>query len=77
MSFEDQYAQRIIESTISKVDGHYQMSLLWKEQNPRLPCNGVVTEARLSHLKKRFQRDPELHNKYRAVIKDYITKDYA
>ena len=77
MTVEDQYAQRIIESTISKVDGHYQMGLLWKEQNPRLPCNRVVAEARLSHLKKRLQRDPELHNKYRAVIEDYIAKGYA
>jgi hypothetical protein len=31
MSIEDQYAQKVIESTISKVDGHYQMGLLWKE----------------------------------------------
>jgi hypothetical protein len=77
MSVEDQYAQRVIESTISKVDGHYQMGLLWKEQNPRLPCNRVVAEARLSHLKKRLQRDPELHNKYRAVIEDYMAKGYA
>ena len=39
MSVEDQYAQRVIESTNSKKNGHYQMGLLWKEKNPSLPCN--------------------------------------
>ena len=77
MSVEDKYAERIIESTISKVNGHYQMGLLWKEECPILPCNRVVAEARLKHLKGRFHRDTQLHNKCRAVIEDYVTKGYA
>jgi hypothetical protein len=77
MSVEDQYAQRVIESTISKVGGHYQMGLLWKKQDPRLPCNRTLAEVRLNHLKKRLRRDPDLKKRYRAVIDDYVMKGYA
>ena len=77
MSVEDQLAEKIIESTISKMDGHYQIGLLWKEENPRLPCNQVVAEARLNHLKKRLLQDSDLNKRYRGVIEGYVAKGYA
>ena len=64
MSVEDQIGEKMIESTISKMDGHYQIGLLWKEENPRLPCNRVVPEARLNHLKKHLLQDPDLNKRY-------------
>ena len=67
----------IIENTISKVDGHYQIGLLWKHGHPHLPCNRVAAETRLHHLKRRFYRDPDLEAKYRAVIEEYVFKGYA
>ena len=76
-SVEDQQAMKIINDTIKKKEGHYQMGLLWKEEQPSLPDNRVMAEARLQHLKKRFQRDPTLEAKYKAVIDDYETKGYA
>ena len=54
MSMEDRKAKKIIEITMSKVDDHYQMSLLWKMDEPSLPFNISVAEVRLQHLKKRF-----------------------
>ena len=77
MSVEDQLAEKTIESMISKMDGHYQIGLLWKEENPRLPCNRVVAEARLNHLKKRLLQDPDFNKRYRAVIEEYVAKRYA
>ena len=53
------------------------MGLLWNEEDPSLPYNRVLAEARLQHLKKRFQRDPELETKYRDVINNYVAKGYA
>ena len=50
------------------------MGLLWKSDNPVLPYNRTLAEARLQHLKRRFLRDPELEVKYRAVIEDCVTK---
>ena len=68
---------KIIENTISKVDGHYQIGLLWKQEDPHLPFNRAAAEARLHHLKRRFSRDPDLEAKYRAVIEEYVNKGYA
>ena len=77
MSVEDRKAMEIIENTISKVNGHYQTGLFWKQENSHLLCNRAAAEARLYHLKKRFSRDPNLEAKYRAVIEQYVIKGYA
>ena len=60
MSVEDHKAMKIIENTISKVDGHYQIGLLWKQKDPNLPFNRVAAQVRLHHLKRRFSHDPDL-----------------
>ena len=77
MSVEDHKAMEIIEITISKVDRHYQIGLLWKHKHPYLPCNRADAEARLHHLKTCFSRDPNSEAKYRAIIEKYINKGYA
>ena len=74
---EDHKAMKIVDDTISKVDGHYQIGLLWKQEVPSLPFNRAAAEARLQHLKRRFSRDPDLEAKYRAVIDDYVIKGCA
>lgn len=59
------------------LDGHYQMGLLWKNEEPQLPYNRPLAEARLNHLKNRLRRDPELQAKYKAIIDDYVVKGYV
>ncbi|KAK3714890.1 hypothetical protein QZH41_001884 [Actinostola sp. cb2023] len=76
-SVEDRRAMRIIEETICKEGLHYKMGLLWKGDQPNLPYNRPLAEARLQYLKRRLLRDPELLTKYRTVIQDYLTKGYA
>ena len=56
---------------------HYQMGLLWRDDNPVLPYNRPLAEARLQYLKKRFRCDPELEVKYRDVIQECLDKRYA
>jgi len=65
---EDRKALKLIDSSISLMDGHYQMGLLWRDDNLLLPYNRPLAEARLQYLKKRFRHDPELEVKYRDVI---------
>ena len=60
MSVEDRRALKLIENSICLRDGHYQMGLLWKDDNPVLPYNRSLAEARLQYLKRRFHHDPEL-----------------
>ena len=74
---EDRRALKLIDNSISMRDGHYQMDLLWKDDNPVLPYNRTLAEARLQYLKKRFRRDPELEVKYRAAIQECVDKGYA
>lgn len=76
-SLEDKRAEKVIEGTIGKIDGHYQMGLLWKHGDPRLPDNRSVAEIRLRHLRRRLERDQELKKKYLAIIDDYVEKGYA
>lgn len=77
LSVEDTNAIKIIEDTISKADGHYQMGLLWRDENVQLPNNRVLADARLSSLKGRLKKNPQLHTKYKDVIDDYVDKGYA
>ena len=53
------------------------MALLWKDDNPAVPYNRALAKARPQHLKRRFQRDPNLETKYRAVMDECVAKGYA
>ena len=63
MSVEDHKATKVIENTISKADGYYQIGLLWKQEDPSLPFNRIAAEARLHHLKRCFSPDLDLEAK--------------
>ena len=76
-SVQHKRALKIIEETLTKVDGHYEMGLLWKDKDTHLPNNRTVAELRLRHLKRRLQRDPQLKQLYAAAMNDYIKKGYA
>ncbi|XP_068735428.1 uncharacterized protein [Montipora capricornis] len=77
MSVEDERALAIMESSVRRVSGRYQVALSWRRQPPYLPNNRVAVEQRLSLLKKKFHRDPEFFARYKAAVNDYIAKGYA
>lgn len=76
MSVEDKRAMKIIDRTIMRENGHYQMGLLWKDSEPRLPFDRSMAEIRLCQLKRRLERDLVLKQKYTSVIDDYVAKGY-
>ena len=76
-SVEDKRALKVIEETLTKVDGHYEIGLLWKDKEIHLPNNRAVAELRLQHLKRRLEQDAEIKQRYTAAINDYIIKGYA
>ena len=53
-SVQDKKALKVIEETLTKVDGHYEMGLLWKEKDQ------AVAELRLQRLGRRLKQDPDL-----------------
>ena len=73
-SLEDKRALQTMESSIAKVDGHYQIALPWKYENAKLPNNQTVAERRLGHLRNRLARDPELHSRYKDKMEKIFEK---
>ena len=77
MSQEDKRALTMMEESAELRDGHYQIAIPWKVFPPYLPNNKAVAEHRLSLLKKRLKRDPELHQKYALFMDDLFEKGHA
>ena len=71
-SVQDKRALKVIEETLTKLDGHYEIGILWKDKDIHLPNNRAVAE-----LRRRLEQDAELKQRYTAAIKDNIIKGYA
>ena len=74
-SSNDRRAEKILQSTTTKVEGRYQIGLLWKE-NVDLPNNRWVAERQLSGLEQRLEKDSNLKQLYQKTIDDDLAKGY-
>ena len=70
MSLEDKRALKIMNETVRKIDGHYQVGLPWRKRSPSIPNNRVFAESRLRSLKRRLLKDENLYRKYSATMND-------
>ena len=77
MSIEDKRALAVMMRSSSIVDGHYQIALPWKEPNTHLPNDLCLVGRKLSLLKKRFLRDSNLFEGYKATMESYLNKGHA
>ena len=64
-SVEDEKVLKFLSERAPEVEGHYEVPLLWKDQNNQLPDNRVVAIHRPRLLEKRLQRDTELDEAYK------------
>lgn len=76
-SFEDTRVLEIIENSLKRVDGHYQVALPWRWDPPFLPNNCKMAERRCALSKKRLQSDNDLLVKYTTAMNDYLDKGHA
>ena len=67
----------ILEKTVTKIDGHYSLGLLWRDKFPNLPNNRSLALSRFLSLEKKFENNPEFHKQHQKTIKEYIEKGYA
>jgi hypothetical protein len=67
---------QILEEATRKVDGRYEVPLLWKKDGETLQNNRVVAERRLTLLERRLQRDPNLAKAYEETIHSDLQKGY-
>ena len=76
-SINDERAQRILDSTCTLVDGHYQVGLLWSSDESRVPDNYVMAKNRLNILGKRLKASPEVREKYREKVQEMLDEGHA
>ena len=77
-SVEDRRFMDTLQTGIQRTsDGHLQMPLPFKSQNPTMPDNKEVAVRRLMLLKKKLQRDKQYHTDYTKFMNDTIDHGYA
>ena len=77
MSIEDQESFNKMKNSVRLVNGHYSVGMLWKSEDPWLPDNRQMAEARLQSLKRKLERDENFHRKYRDFMDNLVRKGYA
>ena len=75
-SREDEMVLESLSKTARKVDGRYEVGLIWNDSATALPNKRVVAERRLALLEKRLDRDPQLKVKYTETIENDLHKGY-
>ena len=76
-SSEDRIAYAKMKKSIKTVNGHFELPLLWRQENFHLPDNRNIVEKRLNSLKGRLVKDKALHERYTAEMQKYIDEEYA
>ena len=76
-SHEDRLAHQEMKDSVRIVDGHFQLPLLWRRKDVRLPNNRSMVERRLKSLKNRLSKNEELRSRYAEVMQGYLERGYA
>lgn len=76
-SADDNNALEMLEQTSKKVNDRYEVGLLWRNNNVKLPESYNHAYNRLLCLEKRFNRDANLKSTLKLQIENLITKGYA
>ncbi|XP_058456758.1 uncharacterized protein LOC131434131 [Malaya genurostris] len=74
---EDRRAKDILKKTTKRISDCFETYLLWKEDNPEFLDSYLMAVKRLKCLENRLRKNPELYNKVRTTIADYLAKEYA
>ena len=77
MSVEGQESLNKMTNSVRLVNGHYEVGMLWKSEDPWLPDNRKMAEARSQSLKRKLKRDENFHRKYRDFMDNLVSKGYA
>ncbi|XP_062551647.1 uncharacterized protein LOC134216878 [Armigeres subalbatus] len=73
-SLEDKRARSIMERTTRRLSGRFETGLLWKTDEIHFPDSYPMALKRATHLERRLERKPELYQKVRNQIQDYLDK---
>ncbi|XP_055590411.1 uncharacterized protein LOC129742523 [Uranotaenia lowii] len=76
-SNEDKRAREILESTTRRIPGGFETGILWKSDNVVFPDGFSMALSRLNSLEKKIYKNPELANRVKQHINEYLEKGYA
>ena len=71
---EDDAVMEHFKNTAVKVDGRYQVTWPWIDEDVKPPENYELSLGRLKSLYRRLVEDPELLKKYDNIIEDQLSK---
>ena len=74
MSINDRRALQVWDNSVCLKEGHYELSIPFKEDPPRLPDSRPMAESRLQSLGRRLARDEQLHAKYKEGLQICFNK---
>ncbi|XP_065182125.1 uncharacterized protein LOC135812837 [Sycon ciliatum] len=69
---DDDLALQRFNSTVQIIDGRYQVTLPWKDNNSNLPSNYGLAMGRMKTLSRRLESSPELLHQYDTVIQHQL-----
>ncbi|XP_055633071.1 uncharacterized protein LOC129773484 [Toxorhynchites rutilus septentrionalis] len=77
-SVDDQRARTILEETTSRTrTGRFETGILWRYDNLEFPDSRLTAERRLHCLENRLNKNPQLYDRVRVQIAEYLQKGYA
>ena len=76
LSSEDSKAIAILEQTYNKVNDRYEVGLLWRNQNVKLPDSYKHALNRLMCLQSKFKNNSTLKTTIEAQINNLVLKGY-
>ena len=77
LSMEDRKFLEIMKNNIRMVDGHYELPLPFRDDDPKMPCNRKLAEKRMNSIRNRMLRDEQFHCEYSTFMKKFIDSGYA
>ena len=76
LSVEDVQALDKMDSSVKRVDGHYELALPWRTGCPSLPYNRPMAEKRVDSLRMKLLRDPDLFDLYKSKMSEYSQRNF-
>ena len=68
-SCKDHIANQLMKDSIQMRNGHFELPLLWKNKDAKLPNNRSLAENRDESLRNRLNKNEGLRTKYTEVMK--------
>ena len=75
LSVEDKLFLSEVDGSVTKLNGHYQITLPWRQKCVTLPNNRVVAERRRVYLKLKFERDADIFDQYKEKKKNELLRN--